>query len=154
MLNCVCLNSLYTTECSPDIQSHLILQNVLLISNLSSHTSIHPIASDAVDFGTEKTPSNSATSCQTEFEEEPKFAQSDQICNSAHHYPGCYKLVHAICGHSAGQAEGFGSAVWCTECWVDARDVDLLEGSLAAKRGQERQISKMVKQSPKKFRKF
>ena len=147
------------------VSTHHILQNVLLISNLSSHASIHPIASDAVDFGTEKIsnanvfpqfflPSNSATSCQTEFEEEPKFAQSDQIYNSAHHYPGCYKLVHAVCGHSAGQEEGFGSAVWCTECWVDARDVDLLEGSLAAKRGQERQISKMVKQSPKKFRNF
>ena len=40
------------------------------------------------------------------------------------------------------------------ECWVDARDVDLLEGRLAAKRGQERQISRMVKQSSKKFRTF
>ena len=89
--------------------------------------------------------SNLARSCQTEVEEEPKCAQCDQIYNSSHHCPGRYKPVHAICAHSEGQEEGFGSPVWCTEYWVDARDVDLFEGRLASKRGQERQISKIVK---------
>ena len=74
-----------------------------------------------------------------------------QLCSSL---PRMSQACHAVCGHSAGQEEGFGSPVWCTECWVDARDVDLLEGCRAAKRGQERQISRMEKQSSKRLRSF
>ena len=175
ILNRVCLNSPYTAECAPDMLSSLVLAPTLVTSSVSleeltnsysnSPISTPPIASDAVNFGTENISnanifpqfllsSTSARSCQTEVEEEPRCSQCDQICSSAHHCPGCYKAIHTICGHSAGQEKGFGSSVWCSECWVDARDVDLLEGRLAAKRGQERQISRMVKQSSKRFRTF
>ena len=86
ILNRVCLNSPYTAECAPDMRSSLELAPMLVTSSVSleelvansysnSHISTPPIASDAVNFGTENisnaflqffSSSNSATSCQTE----------------------------------------------------------------------------------------
>ena len=64
ILNRVCLNSPYTTKCAPDIHSSLELASTLATSSISleeltnsysnSHISIHPIASGAVNIGTEK----------------------------------------------------------------------------------------------------
>ena len=100
-----------------------------------------PVATDAANIVSANIPiadvcphsllsSNSATSRQTEVEESG-CAQCDQIYSSTHYRTGCHKLVHTICGHSAGQEEGFGSPVWCTECSVNARAVNLLEGRRA-----------------------
>ena len=60
--------------------------------------------------------------------------------------------IHAICGPSAEGNEGYGSPVWCFSCWLENRDGNVQKGRVAAKRGQEKQIEKMVKHSNKKIK--
>ena len=73
-------------------------------------------------------------------------------CSNAHTCPGCDKSIHAIFGPSAEGNEGYGCPVWCITCWLDHRDDNVQKGRVAAKRGQNRQIEKMIKHSNKKIK--
>ena len=46
--------------------------------------------------------------------------------------------------------EGYGCAVWCVTCWIDYRETNIRQGRLKAKRGQNKQIQRMLKHSNKR----
>ena len=73
-------------------------------------------------------------------------------CTGAHFCPGCRRPIHTICGQTVGDIEGYGSPVWCISCWAELRADDIQQGRLAAKRGQEKQIQRMIKQSNKRIK--
>ena len=72
--------------------------------------------------------------------------------SNAHTCPACKKSIHAICGPSAEGNEGYGCPVWSITCWLDHGDDNVQKGRVAAKRGQNRQIEKMIKHSNKKIK--
>ena len=73
-------------------------------------------------------------------------------CTSAHKCPGCNNPIHTTCGHSVDGMEGYGCPVWCVTCWTDYRETNIRQGRLKAKRGQNKQIQRMVKHSNKRIR--
>ena len=48
--------------------------------------------------------------------------------------------------------EGYGCPVWCVTCWIDYRETNIRQGRLKAKRGQNKQIQRMVKRSNLRIR--
>ena len=78
----------------------------------------------------------------------PNCVECEQLCSSAHTCPRCSQPIHVICGYSTEYSEGYGSPVWCMSCWLD------FDGRRAAKRGQDKQINRMVRQSVKKARNY
>ena len=73
-----------------------------------------------------------------------------QSCSRAHHCPGCDLPVHTICGQPVAGLEGFGSPVCCVSCFLKEREGSHNQGRTSAKRGQEKQIQRMEKQTLKK----
>ena len=73
-------------------------------------------------------------------------------CTSTHKCPGCNNPIHTTCGHSVDGMEGYGCPVWCVTCWIDYRETNIRQGRLKAKRGQNKQIQRMVKHSNKRIR--
>ena len=73
-------------------------------------------------------------------------------CTDAHRCPGCHRTIHTICGQTVDGMEGYGCSVWCISCWLDYRADGVRQGRLAAKRGQEKQIQRMINQSSKKIK--
>ena len=85
---------------------------------------------------------------------EPHCTVCNRACSRAHSCPDCSKPVHVICGHAVEGTEGFGSPVYCNSCWLNKRESTMQINRKASKRGQSRQIDRMVSQSVKKVRIF
>ena len=83
---------------------------------------------------------------------EPLCAVCGLVSSLAHQCPGCQLPVHTICGFPAAGSEGYGSPVWCVSCRLGEIETTLEQGRKKAKRGQEKQIKRMEKQSIKKVR--
>ena len=75
----------------------------------------------------------------------------EEECTSVHNCPSCNNPIHTTCGHSVDGMEGYGCAVWCVTCWIDYRETNIRQGRLKAKRGQIKQIQRMVKHSKQKI---
>ena len=75
-------------------------------------------------------------------------------CSDAHRCPGCRQSIHIICGSSAENMEGYGCPVWCKSCLLEERSNTIQEGRRAAKRGQSKQINRMMHQSNKRIKLF
>ena len=84
--------------------------------------------------------------------EEPKCAVCLESCSQAHHCPGCRNAVHTLCGIQVAGCEGYGAPVWCRSCYLSEREDAIHHSRTAAKRGQDKQILRMEKQSVKKAR--
>ena len=85
---------------------------------------------------------------------EPHCITCNRPCSRAHSCPDCNMSIHSICGHAVDGNEGFGSPVYCNPCWLNKRETKLQSDRKYSKRGQARQIERMVKQSVKKVRTF
>ena len=84
--------------------------------------------------------------------EEPDCAVCFQSCSEAHHCPICQRAVHTLCGIQVTGCEGYGAPVWCKNCYLGEREDAIQHSRATAKRGQERLINRMEKQSVKKAR--
>ena len=76
------------------------------------------------------------------------------VSSDAHSCPSCHQSIHTICGQPVDGMEGYGCPVWCMTCLLQQRTNTIDEGRGAAKRGQERQALRMVKQSNKRLKLF
>ena len=83
---------------------------------------------------------------------EPACIVCKQACSDAHRCPGCHQSIHVICGNSADNMEGYGCPVWCQSCLLEERSNTVQEGRRAAKRGQAKQINRMIHQSNKRIK--
>ena len=75
-------------------------------------------------------------------------------CSGAHSCPDCNMSIHSICCHAVDGDEGFGSSFYCNPCWLNNRETKLQTDRKSSKRGQARQIERMVMESAKKVRTF
>ena len=100
--------------------------------------------SSTVTPGISKFPDNTELACVV----------CNEVCSDAHHCPGCYRAIHAICGEAVDGMEGYGCPVWCVSCLLEKRNNTIQEGRRADKRGQQEQIDRMKQQSNKKLQVF
>ena len=85
---------------------------------------------------------------------EPVCVVCKLACSDAHRCPGCHQSIHIICGNSVENMEGYGCPVWCKSCLLEERSKTIEEGRRAAKRGQGKQINRMIHQSNKRIKLF
>ena len=75
-----------------------------------------------------------------------------ESCSQALHRPDCHNAVHTVCGIQVAGCEGYGTPVWCRSCYLNEREDAIQHSRATAKRGQNKQILRMEKQSVKKAR--
>ena len=83
---------------------------------------------------------------------EPHWIACNLPCSGAHSCPDCNMSIHSICGHAVDGKEAFGLAVYCNPCWLNKRETNLQTDRKSSKRGQAKQIERMVEQFVKNVR--